>query len=259
MMSQFFVLLKKELLESRRNFKWIWMPIVFILFGITEPLTAYYMPDILDAVGNLPEGAVIEIPPPTSEEVLLSTIGQYSMMGVLVIVLAFMGTVAGERKNGSASLVLVKPVSHQSYILSKWLSALILVWVSYALGMLSSWYYINLLFENIPSEYFLQALVTYGFWLSFIVTLTIFFSSLTASPGLAAFSAIALSIFLSFLSSVFSNQLAWSPSRLSTYTSEVLMEGNWSFDLSMALITTVMVIILLMAGSSRIFKNSELS
>ncbi|EDL66067.1 hypothetical protein BSG1_01905 [Bacillus sp. SG-1] len=44
--------------------------------------------------------------------------------------------------------------------------------------MLSSWYYITLLFENIPSEYFLQALVAYGFWLAFIVTLTIFFSSL---------------------------------------------------------------------------------
>ncbi|EDL66068.1 hypothetical protein BSG1_01910 [Bacillus sp. SG-1] len=37
------------------------------------------------------------------------------------------------------------------------------------------------------------------------------------------------------------------------------MEGNWSFDLSMALITTVLVIILLMEGSSRIFKNKELS
>ncbi|WP_409251037.1 ABC transporter permease [Bacillus sp. SCS-153A] len=258
-MSQFVVLLKKEMLESRRNFKWIWMPMVFILFGITEPLTAYYMLDILDAVGNLPEGAVIEIPPPTSEQVLLSTLGQYSMMGVLVIVLAFMGTVAGERKNGSASLVLVKPVSHQSYILAKWLSALITVWVSYTLGMLSSWYYINLLFDNISSDYFLQAMFTYGFWLSFIVTLTIFFSSITFSPGLAAFSAIAVSIFLSFLSGIFTNQLVWSTSRLSSYVSQILMEGTWSSDLSMTLLTTVIVIFLLLAASSKIFKISELS
>jgi ABC-2 type transport system permease protein len=258
-MKQFIVLLKKELLESRRNFKWIWMPIVFILFGITEPLTAYYMPDILDAVGNLPDGAVIEIPPPTSEEVLLSTIGQYSMMGVLVIVLGFMGTVAGERKNGSASLVLVKPVSYHSYILSKWAAAMILVWVSYTLGMLSSWYYINILFENITAEHFLKALVTYGFWLSFIVTLTVFFSSITSSPGFAAFSAIAVSIFLSFLSAALSNQLEWFPSQLSSYTAEILIEGNWSSDLTMTLLTTVLIIIILMIISPALFKKSELS
>jgi ABC-2 type transport system permease protein len=258
-MTQFGVLLRKELLESRRNFKWVWMPIVFILFGITEPLTAYYMPDILDAVGNLPEGAVIEIPPPTSEEVLLSTIGQYSMMGVLVIVLGFMGTVAGERKNGSASLVLVKPVSYNSYILSKWTAAMILVWFSYVLGMLSSWYYINILFENISAEYFLKALVTYGFWLSFVVTLTIFFSSITSSPGFAAFSAIAVSIFLSFLSGTFSNQLEWFPSRLSSYTADILIEGSWSNDLTMTLLATVAVIIILLTASPGIFKKAELS
>ncbi|WP_421378927.1 ABC transporter permease [Bacillus salacetis] len=258
-MKQFVVLLKKELLESRRNFKWMWMPIVFILFGITEPLTAYYMPDILDAVGNLPEGAVIEIPPPTSEEVLLSTIGQYSMMGVLVIVLGFMGTVAGERKNGSASLVLVKPVSYHSYILSKWAAAMILVWISYILGMLSSWYYINILFENISAESFLKALVTYGFWLSFVVTLTVFFSSLTSSPGVAAFSAIAVSIFLSFLSGTFSNQLEWFPSQLSSYTAEILMEGKWSGDLTMTIAATVVLIIILIATSPVLFKKRELS
>ncbi|RIW35120.1 ABC transporter permease [Bacillus salacetis] len=258
-MRQFIVLLKKELLESRRNLKWVWMPVVFILFGITEPLTAYYMPDILDAVGNLPEGAVIEIPTPTSEEVLLSTLGQYSMLGVLVIVLGFMGTVAGERKNGSAFLVLAKPVSSRNYILSKWTAAMIIVWVSYISGMLISWYYINILFEAIAAEYFMQTLIAYGLWLSFVLSLTVFFSSLTSSQGLSAFSAIAASILLSFLSGTFSRQLEWLPSQLSSYAEEIMLEGNWSFDLSMTMIITMGSIILLMAASSKIFKNSELS
>ncbi|TYS01705.1 ABC transporter permease subunit [Rossellomorea vietnamensis] len=258
-MKQFFVLLRKELLESRRNLKWIWMPIVFILFGITEPLTAFYMPDILDAVGNLPEGAVIEIPPPSSQEVLLAVISQYSTLGVLIIVLGFMGTVAGERKNGSASLVLVKPVSYFSYILSKWTAAMILVWVSYVMGMVSGWYYINILFDGIAVSDFIRTLLAYGFWLSFIVTLTIFFSSLTASPGLAAFSTIGVSIFITFLSSVLSNQLKWFPSQITSYLTEILGKGNWPTDLTMTLIATFVIIILIMAAAPFLFKKRELA
>ncbi|WP_456274375.1 ABC transporter permease [Bacillus sp. AK031] len=258
MMKQFTVLLRKELLESRRNFKWLWMPIVFILFGITEPLSAYYMPDILNAVGNLPDGAVIKIPTPTSEEVLLSTIGQYSTMGVLIIVLAFMGTVSGEKKNGCASLVLVKPVSYFNYILSKWTAAIIVVWVSYGLGMLSSWYYINILFENISAAEFLQSLVIYGFWLSFVVTLTVFFSSITSSSGFAAFSAIGVSVLLSFVSSTLSEQLQWSPSQLSAYVAEILIDGNWSSELTLTLAVTTLLIGLLLFLSPVLFKKSEL-
>lgn len=258
-MKQFFVLLRKELLESRRNFKWIWMPIVFILFGITEPLTAFYMPDILDAVGNLPEGAVIEIPPPSSQEVLLAVISQYSTLGVLVIVLGFMGTVAGERKNGSASLVLVKPVSYFSYILSKWAAAIILVGVSYVIGMVASWYYINILFEGIAVSDFIQALLAYGIWLSFIVTLTIFFSSLTSSPGLAAFLTIGFSIFITFLSSTLSSQLKWFPSQITSYVSEILGKGNWSSDLTLTLIVTLGIITLIMAAAPLLFKKGKLA
>ncbi|MGM0845358.1 MAG: ABC transporter permease [Bacillota bacterium] len=254
-MKQFSVLLRKELLESKRNFKWIWMPLVFILLGITEPLTAYYMPDILDAVGNLPEGAVIEIPPPSSQEILLSVIGQYSTLGALVIVLGFMGTVAGERKNGSATLVLVKPVSYTGYILSKWFAAMIIVSVSYLIGMASGWYYINLLFDGITAADFFQSMLAYGFWLSFIVTLTIFFSSLTSSPGMAAFLTLSTTLFMTFLSSMLANQLKWMPSQITFYVTEILVKENWSFDLTITLIISASIMFILMASAPLFFKR----
>lgn len=102
-MTQFNVLLKKEWRENFRNYKVFWIPIVFILFGIIEPMTNYFMPQILDSVGNLPDGAVIEIPPPEPEEILVAVMGQYQLIGILVLVLAYMGSVAGERKNGTAT------------------------------------------------------------------------------------------------------------------------------------------------------------
>jgi ABC-2 type transport system permease protein len=118
--------------ESIRNGKWIWLPVVFILIGVSQPLTMYYMPQILDAVGNLPDGAVIEIPTPTGEEVLLSTMSQYGTIGTLLFVLSTMGVISQERQNGSLMLVLVRPVNALQYIGSKFVAQLIILLVSLA-------------------------------------------------------------------------------------------------------------------------------
>lgn len=253
------VLMKKELLESARNFKWVWMPIVFILFGLTEPLTAYYLPDILNSLGDLPEGAVIDIPPPSSEEVLMSTISQFNMLGVLVIVLGFMGIISGERKSGTASMVLVKPVSYNAYIYSKWAASLLLIWTSYILGMLSSWYYINLLFENIAPPAFFQSLAIYGMWLTFIMTLLLFFSSLVKASGIAAFSTITVSVVLSFISGALPDRLKWSPSQLSSYITEVLSGQGWSSDLTFTMVLTIMICLFMLVITPYLFKKKELT
>ena len=111
-MSQWLTLFQKEIFEMWRNFKWIWVPITFILLGVSEPLTSYYMKHILDSLGGLPEGAVIDIPTPTAGAVLASGLSQYTTLGVLIIVLSTMGIIAGERKSGVAAMILVKPVSY---------------------------------------------------------------------------------------------------------------------------------------------------
>src|SRR5699024_9883536 len=106
------------------NKKWIWVPLVFILLAIIDPISNYYMPQIIDSIGGMPEGAVFEIPELSSAEVILMTLGQLSSLGVLVIILMSMGTIAGERKSGVIELILVKPVSYQHYITAKWAALL---------------------------------------------------------------------------------------------------------------------------------------
>ncbi|MDE0583843.1 ABC transporter permease [Planococcus sp. A6] len=122
-MKQFSTLLLKEWRENLRNFKIFWIPVVFILLGVTEPLSNYYLPQILDATGGLPDGAVIELPDPEPEQLLVAVMGQFQLIGMLVLVLAYMGSIAGERRNGTATLLYVRPLSYVSYFLSKWLMA----------------------------------------------------------------------------------------------------------------------------------------
>ena len=61
-MQQFNTLLLKEWRESWRSFKFLWIPIVFLLLGVSDPLTNYFMDDILKAVGNMPEGFSMTMP-----------------------------------------------------------------------------------------------------------------------------------------------------------------------------------------------------
>ncbi|MFJ7725710.1 ABC transporter permease [Neobacillus sp. NPDC097160] len=258
-MSQWMTLLQKEIVEMWRNFKWIWVPITFILIGVQQPITTYYMPQILDLAGGLPEGAVIKIPTPSAGEVLIQGLGQYTTLGVLIIVLSTMGILAAERKSGVAAMILVKPVSYRSFVTAKWAGGVLLVWFSFLIGYLATWYYTGILFEWIPIEDFFQSFFFYGLWLTVILTITIFFSASLLTPGIAGFSSLAVVIVVNLVSSTISNLLEWSPSQLTGYAGEILLGKGISDDTLPASIIAAGCIVILLALSVVIFKKKELA
>lgn len=58
-LSRWVFMVQKELLEQARSFKLLWVPLVFIILGIMQPVSMHLMPLILEQAGNLPEGTVI--------------------------------------------------------------------------------------------------------------------------------------------------------------------------------------------------------
>lgn len=258
-MNLWLVLFKKECLEMVRNFKVFWVPLTFILLGAIDPLTAYYMPKIINALGGLPEGAVIEVPLPSPGESLLMSVGQFNTLGVLIIALIMMGSVAGERKSGVAAMILVKPVPVGFYITAKWTAALILIWLSYFAGMLASWYYTGILFGWIPFGEFLTGFFVYGVWLTFILTITVFYSSLVKSPGLAGFLSIATAVVVSIISSGFSRWIKWSPALLKTYISEFFLGAPLPDETIPALLAATAAIGVFLTLSVVAFRKKELA
>ncbi|WP_042142101.1 ABC transporter permease subunit [Paucisalibacillus sp. EB02] len=255
---QWMTLFQKELLENWRNKKWIWVPLVIILLSIMDPLTTYYLPQIIDSVGGMPEGSVIEIPEMEPTQVIMMSLSQLSSLGVLVVVLVLMGTIAGERKSGVSELVLVKPVSYINYISAKWVSYLLLVWVSLFLGLLVSWYYINILFGTLTIGEFLTLFFFYGMWLTLVVSLTIFYNTVFKSAGLVAFFTILTVMVMSIITQIFQHVLDWSPNNLSSYILESLSSGEISSDLlaTSAVALGLSVIFLLLA--IQVFKRKEM-
>jgi len=255
---QWRVLFKKEMLESWRNFKWVWVPLVFILLAIMEPISSYYLPMIIESVGGLPESTIIEMPDLLPSEVLMMTLAQLSSLGVLIIVLMSMGTIGGEIKSGVSELILVKPVSYRNYITSKWAALLLIIWLSLVVSMISSWYYVNLLFGDLLFLSLLQTILFYGLWLTLVATLSIFYNTLFKTPGLVAALTIITIIAMSVVTSIFEHLLIWSPINLSKHIGGVLLTNEVSTDLIFTAFVTVGMIGILLISSIHIFKTKEL-
>ena len=80
-MKSFMTLLSKEFLGLVRSSKVIWLPIVFMLLSVMQPVTYYFMDDILASVSNLPEG--FPLPEVTTLDIYTAVIGDFQLIGLL--------------------------------------------------------------------------------------------------------------------------------------------------------------------------------
>ncbi|MGF9888833.1 ABC transporter permease [Priestia megaterium] len=256
-MNTFGVLFKKELHELFANGKGIWLPISLILLGITQPLTNYYMPQIINMAGNLPKGAIIQLPTPTGQEVMQGVLSQYSTIGTLLIVLASMNMISNERQNHAAVLVMMRPVSIIQYIMSKWAAQIALVIGSTFISYIAAWYYTNLLFSYVDWTHMVVSFLLYSLWLIFILSVLVAAGTfLLQSGGIAGVSILIIAL-LSFLSTLFTNQLKWSPAALSQYAARLLEQLHWSQSVTYAVVVTLMSSFFLLIAAVRRYKKVE--
>ncbi|WP_096436634.1 ABC transporter permease [Alteribacter populi] len=258
-MKQWMVLYKKEIKEQWRSYKWLWLPLVFIFLGIMQPVTTYYLPEIMERFGGMPDGAVIDFPIPSGGEVLAQTVAQFSQIGFLVLVLAFMGTITNERNQGTYVMVLVKPVSYPSFITSKWLSVVTITVVSYVLGMVSAVYYTAILIEGLSISSVLYGTTVFGLWLLFIVTVLLTLSTILKSNAAVAFLTMGIGILLSILSSVAPDFMRWSPGMLTGHSHSLFMTGQVGEAFWLSITFTVLAVIGMITLSVYIFKRKEVT
>lgn len=257
-MTQWLVLYSKEMTEMWRSYKWIWVPIVFVLLGVSQPVVSYYLPDILKSAGNLPEGAVIQIPVPSAPQVLAETLSQYNTLGVLILVLSFMGVISAERQSGAAGLVLIKPVPFASYITAKWAGAFTLTVASFGLGYAASWYYTVMLIGSVEPVLVLKSFLLYGLWLLFVVTITVMLSAAMKGSGGIAFLSLGFVALLSILNGLIGKYMKWSPSTLPGHAGSILSGGEAGDLLPLAIIVTAVAIVAMLGIAVHLFGKKEL-
>ena len=167
----FSIMLRKELLESLRTFR---LPIVaglFLFTGLSSPVLARYLPEIIELAGGDQLG-VIDLPTPTPADAVNQLVKNLAQFGALAAILLAMGLVASEKDRGTAAFILTKPVSRPTFLGAKLAGLTLVLLASTLVAVVAGWVYTAILFEPLP--------VVGWIWLTILVTLWLLaFGSIT--------------------------------------------------------------------------------
>jgi len=179
------VLLRKELLESWRTLR---LPIVtglFIVVGLTSPLLARFLPEIIEAAGGAQLGS-IQIPTPVAADAASQLWKNLAQFGAIAAIVLAMSSVAAEKERGTAAFVLSKTVSRGAFLASKIVAIGTVLVVGVVLATAVAWFYTAVLFEPLPVAGWVAFAVLAWLGLAVWAAITFAGSVVTGSTAAAA-------------------------------------------------------------------------
>lgn len=255
-MSAFLVLLRKELLESWRTRRLPVVLVLFILIGLISPLTARYLPEILELA--LGDELTVPIPPSTAADAVLQLQKNFAQFGGLTAIILAMGLVATEKERGTAAFVLVKPASRGAFLGAKLAALGLVMAVAITLGTILGWIYTAILFEPMPALGWVGLAILA--WLALMAwgSITFLASTMTGSAMAAAGVGVGALLGLSLLAAI-PPVGRWLPSGLDP-SSLALATGLpvVTEDLVSAVIGTAALIAIGGVGALLAFRRQEL-
>lgn len=255
-MRRLWALYLKEMLENVRSYKLIWVPVVFIVLGIMQPLVSFYMADILAFSSNVPAGLMENMERPAASSVMAQALGQYGTIGMLILVLGTMNSLAGERSSGTSELLMAKPVSSISVVAAKWTANFTVLVIAIGLGTAGAAYYTVQLMGALSWGDVIAASALYALWLLCAVSLTLLFSAWLRGPATAGLSLL-LAAVMSLVHGLLPVKLNWMPASLPGMSAGVLADGGTGVSLA-PIVSAVLLIIICIAGASLLAGRNKL-
>jgi ABC-2 type transport system permease protein len=249
------VLLRKELTESWRTNRWLIVAVVAVLFGLTSPLLARYLRELLQvAAGDQMAG--IPIPEPTVVSALTQYLKNVSQIVFLLGILVSMGAVVAERERGTAAMVLSKPVARSTFLLTKYAGLLIVVGSAMALGAVAAYYYTLVLFSAPDLGAYLALNALLFVYLALLMAITLLASTLLKSQAAAGAVGFAAFVLLSLFGAL-PGAGEYLPPALITWAG-YLATGNTTHTAWGALAVTLGGIVACLAAAWLSFRGQEL-
>lgn len=222
------MMMKKEWKELLSSYKILFVPIVFTILMMMQPITMKMLPDIIEGASGLPEGTVIEIPEPTPIEAMSAAVTKFSTLGIFVLIMITMGTIAGERSSGVAAMVFSKPISRANYYFAKVFTYFGLTIFGILIAVFSTAYYVEVLFGELDWLHVFLGTLLYIPTLLLVIISTIcasgvFRNSVTAGGVSLVFNFLMLNV--PQLMGDFMEKA--SPEGLTTAATYMIEEGSW--------------------------------
>lgn len=171
---------KKELLEALRTHKVLILFSLFLLFGLSSPLLAKFLPEILRSMPM--EGIEITIPEPTKLDGYAQFFKNNTQMGVLGFLLIFGGMLSQDVSQGTLVNMLTKGLGRSAVILAKFSAAAFLWTLALLLSIGAALGYTILLFGDAAVPHLWLAMFSFWFFGLFLLAVLLFSSTLVKGP-----------------------------------------------------------------------------
>ena len=189
-MSGYIAFVKKEFTENMKNYRFLILFAVFLIFGITSAFLAKYTPEILSALTKDMEMS--------SEPAALDAWKQFyknmSGVGFSAFIILYGNSLSNEYSKGTLVLMVTKGLSRKAVILAKYTVAAVLMTVSYWTSYAATYGCTALLWNDRTLSH--VALAASALWLSGFLYLSILmtgcvmfrqtFTSILFTGGMAA-------------------------------------------------------------------------
>jgi ABC-2 type transport system permease protein len=246
---------RKEFLETRKTWRLWVVPGVLLFIGLSTPVLAAVTPTILKMTAERQPGVVIKYPTPTSIDAYTQFMGNLLQLALLVVIITGAAAVAGERRGGTAILVLTKPLSRTAFVWSKAIANLAVVIAATALGAALCVAVTVALFDTAHVVAFIESV---GVWLALaamFVCLMVWLSAALDRQAAAAGAGIAVYVVL-FALTGFPLLRDWSPAGVFTANDALLKGKDAALAQPVAVTLVLAVVFLLLAAWS--FRRKEL-
>ena len=247
-------LMKKEWNEYLKTGKFYILLFVFVFFAILSPITAKFMPEFIK---SLSQEITITVPPPTWRDSFVQFSKNLNQIVFIVIVLVFLGSVAEEKNHGTASLVAAKGIDRRKWVFSKFLFQILFSLAILAIAFFLCFYYAKLLFPETQFYPAFSSTVLFAVYLFFILTLTIFSSSIGNSLLQSAGIFFAIFIVLNILN-IIPQINPYNPMTLSSIENQWIASKVAWRDTIKPIISTVLLSLILIFSGAVYFHKQEL-
>ena len=256
-MHGFAVFLGKEMTEIFRTWRLFVVPGILIFFGLTSPIIAEITPGLLSSMTSLEEqGAIIQIPDATTVDAYLQFNNNAMQIALMAVIIATAGAIAGERRSGTAQLVLSKPVSRTAMVFAKAVSNWLLLLVAGGIGAALCAGVTAIMFDTTMLAEFAAMIGLWYVFATFLVALMLLLSVLLKSQAGAAGAGIAVYFAMSILS-IWSTAREYTPVGLVGLGDRIML-GQPDLSIAWPVATTIGATMVLVALAALAFRRQEL-
>jgi ABC-2 type transport system permease protein len=255
------ILLGKELLESWRTYR---LPVViglFALVGLSSPLLARFLPEIITATAGDQLGGAIVLPTPTVADAVSQVQKNVGQFGALAAIILAMGAVSTELERGTAAFLLARPVGRGAFLAAKALAIGLVLLVAVVVAVALGWLYTAILFEPPPIAGWLAMAGLAWLALAAWAAITFLASTVTGSSGAAAGIGFVALLVLSIVSAIPALG-RFTPAGLTGPAAALAMgtgsAGVLGLEMWLPIVASILLIALALAGSVVAFWRREL-